>query len=203
MSSKHDIDQDLRALSLACVSSPGRPSSDDPTTDAPRTERGSDVPDDMDDDPRSTSHAQRQTTDAHAHASRRTTDAHAHAHAHVDTRSGRFPHEKLDAYRVALEQAALAQKLAEQIPRGHRSIADHLLRAASNTVLLFAEGANRRGSALKRQRFVESRGECAEVAAAADLVLVLKIGSPAEAERLKHLAGRVSAMLTRLIARLA
>ena len=62
------------------------------------------------------------------------------------------------------------------------------------------EGANRRGPAQKRQRFVESRGECAEVAA--DLLLVLAIGSRTDAAELKHLAGRVSAMLTRLIARL-
>ncbi|MBI4820341.1 MAG: four helix bundle protein, partial [Deltaproteobacteria bacterium] len=73
-------------------------------------------------------------------------------------------------------------KLAKEIPRGHRSIADHLLRAASNTALLLAEGANRRRNARKRQRFVESRGECAEVAAAADLLLVLDIGSPTDAE---------------------
>ncbi|MBI4821295.1 MAG: four helix bundle protein, partial [Deltaproteobacteria bacterium] len=114
-----------------------------------------------------------------------------------------FPHERLDAYQVALQMAALSKKLAKEIPRGHRSIADHLLRAASNTELLLAEGANRRGSAQKRHRFVESRGECAEVAAAADLLLVLDMGSPTDAETLKHLPGRVSAMLTRLIARLS
>ena len=115
---------------------------------------------------------------------------------------GAFPHEKLDAYRVALEMAALAKDLAKEIPRGHRNIADHLQRAADNTVLLMAEGANRRGSALKRQRFVESRGEDGEVAAAADLVIVLDIGSRKKAENLKQLAGRVGAMLTRIIARL-
>lgn len=114
---------------------------------------------------------------------------------------GSFPHEKLDAYRVALEIVALANKVAEQIPRGHRNIADHLLRAAQNTVLLLAEGANRRGSALKRQRFVESRGECGEVAAAADVLLTSNVGTPSDAKDLKHRASRVSAMLTRLIAR--
>ena len=130
-----------------------------------------------------------------------TSDAHAHAHAHAPVPRelvggpapglGSFPHEKLDAYRVAIELAGLSKTLAEKIPRGHRSVADHLLRAASNTVLLLAEGANRRGAAQKRQRFVESRGECAEVAAAADLFLVLGIGSEQEAGELKHLASRV------------
>jgi four helix bundle protein len=98
--------------------------------------------------------------------------------------------------------AALAKELADQIPRGYRSVADHLVRAASNTVLLYAEGANRRGAAQKRLRFVESRGESGEVAAAGDLIFVLRIGNPARAVKMKQLASRVSAMLTRLIARL-
>jgi len=112
-----------------------------------------------------------------------------------------FPHEKLDVYRVALEMVRVAKRLASQIPRGHRSVADHLFRAASNAVLLLAEGANRRGAGEKRQRFVESRGECAEAAAAADLVIVLELGSQADANELKGLAGRVAAMLTGLISR--
>lgn len=74
---------------------------------------------------------------------------------------------------------------------------------SEDTVLLFAEGANRRGRALKSQRFVESRGEkVGEVAAAGDLIIVLGLGSRTKAERMKHLAARVSAMLTRMIARL-
>ena len=39
-------------------------------------------------------------------------------------------------------------------------------------------------------------------AAAADVLVALEIGSEEDAGRLKHLAGRVSAMLTRMIARL-
>jgi four helix bundle protein len=110
-----------------------------------------------------------------------------------------FPHERLDAYRVALEMAGVAKKVAEAIPKGYRTVADHMLRSASHTVLLLAEGANRRGAGEKRQRFVESRGECGEVGAAADLLIVYGIGSEAEAQILKQLAARVSAMLTRLI----
>jgi four helix bundle protein len=126
----------------------------------------------------------------------------AHEHRRAMTPRGSFPHEKLDAYRVALELADASTQIAKRIPRGHRSVADHLLRAASNTVLLMAEGANRRGIALKRQRFVESRGESAEVAAAGDLLNMLGIVSRDESDHLKHLAGRVSAMHTRLIGRI-
>ena len=167
------------------------------------------------DDSRSTPHAPSHARRSTTHEQRSSTHADAHAHAlALDPRRdepqadpiiqspGPFPHEKLDVYRVALEMVALAKLLAEQIPRGYRNVADHLLRAASNTVLLYAEGANRRGAGLKRQRFVESRGESGEVAAAGDLIVVLQIGDAARATQMKHLAGRVSAMLTRLIARL-
>jgi four helix bundle protein len=136
---------------------------------------------------------------AHVHAHEH---EHEHAHERAPLASGSFPHEKLDAYHVAVEMAVLANTLAERIPRGHRNIADHMLRAASNTVLLLAEGANRRGAGQKRQRFVESRGECGEVAAAADLLLAYDIASRPDTEQLRRLSARVGAMLTRLIARL-
>lgn len=153
-----------------------------------------------------TQHDEQPTPDPHAHDPRQTTHAHAHGRADEQHESahvtGEFPHEKLDAYQVALKMARLAKKVGEQIPRGHRNVADHMLRAASNTVLLLAEGANRRGIGEKRQRFAESRGECGEVGAAGDLLLAYDIASRADAETLKRLASRVSAMLTRLIARL-
>ena len=38
----------------------------------------------------------------------------------------RFPHHRLDAYRVALEVTGKLYRLAERLPRGHRSIADQL-----------------------------------------------------------------------------
>jgi len=145
--------------------------------------------------PRATTDETRSTIHEHEHA-------HAHDHDPTTYSPGSFPHEKLDAYRVALDLAGAARHLAGQIPRGNRSLADHLLRAATNTVLLLAEGANRRGTGEKRQRFVESRGECGEAAAAADLALVMDLAPPADVEEVKLLAGRVAAMLTRLIARL-
>ena len=154
------------------------------------------------DDPRSASHEDESRAAKHEHELELELE---HEHGRDGDARGRyheigpFPHERLDAYRVALEMAELAKELATKIPRGHRNIADHLERAADNTVLLMAEGANRRGPALKRQRFVESRGEAGEVAAAADLILVLDLGSRAKAKQLKNLSGRVCMMLTRLI----
>ena len=36
---------------------------------------------------------------------------------------GGFPHERLDAYRVALAMASVSKRVAADIPRGHRSVA--------------------------------------------------------------------------------
>ena len=71
-----------------------------------------------------------------------------------------FPHHRLDAYRVALELVAAADRVAAAIPRGRRELADQLKRASTSTVLLIAEGANRRTAGDKRQRFAMARGEC-------------------------------------------
>jgi hypothetical protein len=81
--------------------------------------------------------------------------------------------------------------------RGHRNLADHLLRSAP----LLVDGANRRGAASERQRFTE-RGECAEVAAAGDLLLAMDIGPRQDGEKLKGLVSRDSAMWTGLAERL-
>lgn len=147
------------------------------------------------------------TADAHAPPPTSHAPAHAPAFAHAEhvgwgPDAAVFPHERLDAYQVALRMAALAKKVAASIPRGHRNVADHMQRSAQNTVLLLAEGANRRTAGEKRQRFGESRGECGEVAASADLVIVMELGSRGDAQELKALAARVSAMLTGLLKRL-
>ena len=113
-----------------------------------------------------------------------------------------FPHNRLEAYNVALEMAVQAKRLADRIPRGHRSLADQLLRAASSTVLNTAEGANRYTAGAKRQRYSEARSECGEVAAAVELLAALELAQRNECEALLALAGRVGAMLTRLIQRI-
>lgn len=113
-----------------------------------------------------------------------------------------FPHAKLDAYRVGLQLAAQAKAVADRVPRGHRTLADQIMRAAGSVVLNTAEGANRYTSGGKRQRFMEARGECGEVAAAAELLATLSLVPVEEAARLRHTAGRVAAMLTGLIRRL-
>ena len=114
-----------------------------------------------------------------------------------------FPHNRLEVFQISLEMASQAKRVSDRVPRGHRSLADQLLRSSGSTVLLIAEGANRYTTGSKRQRYSEARGECGEVAAAAELLSVLELVPQVECENLLGLAGRVAAMLTRLIRRFA
>jgi len=114
-----------------------------------------------------------------------------------------FPHNRLEVFQVSLEMASQAKQVADRIPRGHRSLADQLLRSSGSTVLLVGEGANRYTAGAKRQRYSEARGECGEVAAAAELLSVLELAPQSECDALIGLAGRVAAMLTRLLKRFA
>lgn len=113
-----------------------------------------------------------------------------------------FSHSKLDVFHVALELAAQARRISDRVPRGYRSFADQLKRAAGSTVLLIGEGANRYSAGAKRQRYSEARGECGEVAAALQLLVALELVPKQEVEEALSLAGRIGAMLTRLIQRL-
>jgi len=70
-----------------------------------------------------------------------------------------FPHNRLEVFRVALDMAVQAKLVAGRVPRGHRSLADQLLRASGSTVLLICEGANRYTAGSKRQRYSEACGE--------------------------------------------
>lgn len=112
-----------------------------------------------------------------------------------------FPHQKLDVYKVALELAAASRSLADKVPYGYRTFADQLLRSGGRVPLLVAEGANRRTVAQKRQRFGEAQGECGEATAAAEVLATLGLVPSEEALKVHTLAGRESAMLTRLIQR--
>jgi len=112
-----------------------------------------------------------------------------------------FNHHKLEVYTVALDMASAAKLVADKIPRGYRTYADHLLRSSGSTVMLIGEGANRYSSGMKRQRYEEALGEAGEVAVAAEVLCVLGLISWQGVEKLLNLASRVCAMLTRLVQR--
>ena len=109
-----------------------------------------------------------------------------------------FPQHRLEVYRVAVEMAAAAKRYTDTVPRGHRGLADQAQRAATSTVLLIAEGANRRSPADKRNRYTLARGECGELAAAIELARAYGVGRQETGHEILVLAGRVNAMLLRL-----
>jgi four helix bundle protein len=111
-----------------------------------------------------------------------------------------FPHDRLQVFRVSIEMATHAKEIADAIPRGHRSLADQLLRASASVVLNIGEGANRTTPGAKRQRYSEARGEAGEVAANLTLLNALELIPADKCQPAIHLTGRVAAMLTRLIA---
>ena len=88
---------------------------------------------------------------------------------HLNALDARFPrsfaHHGLNVYGVAFEAMVLSVKLSKKIPRGHRSMADQLKRAATAVVAAIAEGANRRTNAEKADKFAQARTEAGEAAA--------------------------------------
>ncbi len=112
-----------------------------------------------------------------------------------------FPHHRLDAYHRAVDLLTGVHTAQQRIPRGHRPLADQLVRAATSVALNLGEGANRYGTGEKRACFSRARGECGEVAVAIEIAVALGFIPAADAAQLLELAGRVAAMLTRLIQR--
>ena len=112
-----------------------------------------------------------------------------------------FPQHKLEAYKLAVELAVHAKRVADGVPRGHRNLADQLLRAATSVVLNIGEGANRMGPGMKRQRYTEARGECGEVATAVELLVAFELSTVDDVDALLRLCCRVGRMLTQLVRR--
>jgi len=104
-------------------------------------------------------------------------------------------HERLDAYAVALEFAAMVPSLTQ----GARpSLRDQLERAAASTCLTMAEGCGRRTRRDRLHFFSMAQGSAMECAAAVDLLRVYGHVTLADATRAKHKLTRVVQMLVGL-----
>jgi four helix bundle protein len=112
---------------------------------------------------------------------------------------GPFPHERLDAYRVARSFYALVGTL-RRLPRGPGQLGDHLERASAGVVLQIVEAASRRAPRDQAHLFTIARGSVAECAAVIELALLRGLIEPAVAEQATALLRRLGAMLTGLIA---
>jgi len=109
----------------------------------------------------------------------------------------RFPHERLEAYRVALALHREVEALARTLPRGYAALRDQMRRAAASTVCNLAEGADRWSPKDKASRYRIALGECGECAATLDLA-----AGTVDAERIgriQTLARRTGALLAGLV----
>lgn len=106
-------------------------------------------------------------------------------------------HERLDAYRVAVELDGLVVALVRRAPRGHAWLGDQAQRASASTVLNLAEAMGREGADRARALRI-ARGSALEVDAA--LTLLAQRGACALGGRqdARALTLRVVAMLTKL-----
>ncbi|MBI4912292.1 MAG: four helix bundle protein [Acidobacteria bacterium] len=114
-----------------------------------------------------------------------------------ETAGTRLDHERLDAYRVAVELDALVVAMARKAPRGHAWLADQAQRASGSVVLNLAEAMGREGADRARTLKI-SRGSALELDAALTLLLHRGGCAPAARDAAKGLTLRVLAMLTRL-----
>ena len=110
----------------------------------------------------------------------------------------RFHHERLDAYKTAIEFVVAVDPIASQLPRGRHYLADQLRRAASSIALNIAEGAGEFSRKEKSRFYRIARRSATECAAALDVCQRLELGVPQDFEESRELLHRIVSMLTRL-----
>ncbi len=110
-----------------------------------------------------------------------------------------FAHERLDAYRVAVEFVELADVLVRRLPKTKGQLGDQLARASEGIVLRIAEGAGAEYRSADQKRYFRSaRGSSMECAAVLDICAVRGVGSPEQLTTGRALLLRLVQMLTRL-----
>ena len=104
-------------------------------------------------------------------------------------------HERLDAFRVALEFAAMVPALTKT---ARPALRDQLERASSSIALTLAEGNARRTRRDRLHFFSMAQGSAMECAAALDILRVTGHLAAADATRAKHKLTRIVQMLVGL-----
>jgi four helix bundle protein len=113
----------------------------------------------------------------------------------------RFAHQRLDAYRVAVQLFREVEEVTARLPRGYADLKDQMRRSAAATVRHIAEGANRFEPRDKSHRFLLARAECGECESTLEMASLAGAIGRARAERMRELADRVAAMTWRLAMR--
>jgi len=106
-----------------------------------------------------------------------------------------LPHERLDAFNVAIGLVELTKKLGSL--RGSHGALDQLRRAATSVAVNIGEACGKTGA--DRRRFFQiARGSALESAAALRVLLALELISTERHAQGRTLCERLYAMLTRL-----
>ena len=111
-----------------------------------------------------------------------------------------LPHQRLDAWRIALELLQTVRAIADSLPKGHAHLADQMRPAVVSTCSNLAEAAGRRSKKDQADRFAIARGDD-EAAAAVEIAMTMGLAQQALGEAALELARREYAMLTGLIKR--
>jgi four helix bundle protein len=107
-------------------------------------------------------------------------------------------HERLDAYRVAVELDALVARLARQCGRGHGWLVEQTQEASGSAVLNLAEAVGREGADRARCLRI-ARGSGLEADGGVTLMLNRRLCTPADRRQARQLVLRLTAMLTKMI----
>jgi four helix bundle protein len=110
----------------------------------------------------------------------------------------RFPHERLDAYRVAREVVTFVARHRARLRGLPAEAGLQPERAAVRALLNLAEAAGRQGVRDRARVFAIARGETCEAAAALEVAVLFGAVSAAEAAAARALLVRLGQMLTRL-----
>jgi len=113
--------------------------------------------------------------------------------------AGWLEHERLDAYRVALEFQQIAARICRT--KGLGALRDQLDRASVSICLNTAEGAGRTSPAEKRHFFSIARGSALECGAALDLLHTRGLVAGGDYRRARVLLIRIVSMLVGLMRR--
>jgi len=109
-----------------------------------------------------------------------------------------FDHEKLDAYRVAVDFVGVAAQIIEGLPRGSAYVKDQLGRAALSITANTAEGAGEFKRKDKARFYRMAARSATECAAILDVCRKLGIAEESSLRQGRELLLRVVSMLTRL-----
>ena len=110
-----------------------------------------------------------------------------------------FTHEKLDAYRRAIDFVAVAEEVAASLVRGRGYLADQLRRASTSIALNIAEGAGEFNRREKARFYRIAKRSATECAAILDVCVRLELSRTEKIQEGRTFLHRVVAMLTRLI----